>query len=186
MKTIKIFFSLLILFAFTLKTKAQDVFITANATVAFYSESTIENIDANAKNVAAAINIKNRKVYFKVKNTAFKFKSSLMEEHFNENYMESEKFPYSIFNGEIVEDKNIDLSKDGTYEVWVQGKLNIHGVEKEYKTKAIIVKQNDKIKATATFPVKIADHKIKVPSVVGANVAEEVNVKIEATLDSKK
>ncbi|MFM2225069.1 MAG: hypothetical protein RJA07_1271 [Bacteroidota bacterium] len=184
MKNIIITLSLIL--AASIGTKAQDIFTTNTASLSFFSATSMENIDAVSKVALAAVNIKTGKVFFKVKNISFHFKSSLMEEHFNENYMESEKFTHSIFNGEIVDIKNYDLTKDGAYDVMVQGKMNIHGVEKEYKTKGTITIKAGKVKIDAAFKVKMEDHNIKIPSVVGANIAESVDIKVDATLDPQK
>jgi polyisoprenoid-binding protein YceI len=171
---------------FALTAKAQDVVSTAAGTISFFSATSMENIDATSNQAIAAMNIKTKKIFFKVKNTSFTFKSSLMQEHFNENYIESEKFPYSQFSGEIVDGADKDFSKDGVYEVTVKGKMNIHGVEKEYTTKGTITVKDGKVRAQAKFKIKIADHQIKVPSLVGANIAEDVEVTIDATMEPAK
>jgi hypothetical protein len=178
--------SFLLLVAITFTSQAQDVFTTNTGVVSFFSETSMENIDAVSKVALAAVNIKTGKVFFKIKNTSFHFKSTLMEEHFNENYMESEKFTHSIFNGEITNIKNYDVTKDGTYEVTVQGKMTIHGADKDYSTKGVIVVKDGKVNLNASFKIRIEDHKIKIPSVVGANIAEFVNVKVDATLEPNK
>jgi hypothetical protein len=162
------------------------VYATNTGSISFFSETKMENIDAVSKIAAVAINISNGKVFFKVKNTSFIFKSSLMQEHFNENYMESEKFVYSTFNGEVLDIKKHDLTKNGTYNVTVSGKLNIHGVEKDYTTTGTITVADGSVTMKASFKIKIEDHKIKIPSVVGANIAEDVDVKVAATLIPKK
>ena len=107
-----------------------------------------------------------------------------MQEHFNENYMESEKYPFSTFKGKITD--NVDLSKDGTYNVNIEGMLDVHGVSKSYQTKAVIVVAKGLITTKSTFKVKIEDHKIKVPSLVFKNIAEFVEVRIAAVYQPKK
>lgn len=175
-----------LIIAVNFSSHAQNVFVTNTGVVSFFSATSMENIDAVSKVALAALDIKSGKVFFKIKNTSFHFKSTLMEEHFNENYMESEKFTHSIFNGEIANIKNYDLSKDGTYDVTVQGKMTIHGTDKDYTTKGTIVVKGGKVVLNATFKVKIEDHKIKIPSVVGANIAEYVDVKVDAILEPNK
>ena len=164
----KNYFLVLVGFLFAFSTvKAQEIYISPTASIAFFSAKT-------------------KKIFFKVKNTSFHFKSSLMEEHFNENYMESEKFPFTQFSGEIVDAPNQDLTKDGVYEVIVKGKMTLHGVEKEYTTKGTITVKDGKIRAQAKFNIKMEDHKIKIPSIVGANIAEQVEVTIDATFEPQK
>ena len=183
----KNYFLVLVGFLFAFSTvKAQEIYISPTASIAFFSATSMENIDAKTKEATAAINVKTKKIFFKVKNTSFHFKSSLMEEHFNENYMESEKFPFTQFSGEIVDAPNQDLTKDGVYEVIVKGKMTLHGVEKEYTTKGTITVKDGKIRAQAKFNIKMEDHKIKIPSIVGANIAEQVDVTIDATFEPQK
>src|SRR6187397_701119 len=92
--------------------QAQDVFIDSKGTCSFFASTALEDIDATSTQTVGALNTKTKSVYFKVKMETFIFRRSLMQEHFNENYMESEKFPYGTFKGTINE--NIDYSKDGT------------------------------------------------------------------------
>jgi polyisoprenoid-binding protein YceI len=100
-----------------------------------------------------------------------------MEEHFNENYMESDKIPYSTLDAVIKE--KIDFTKDGVYDVTLVGTLDLHGVKvpREVKGK-LTVKGGAPVSATADFMVKLSDHKIKIPSVVGVNIAEELKVDV--------
>jgi hypothetical protein len=184
MKNILVIVALLILSV--ANSNAQSVFATKTGNISFFSETKMENIDAQSKIAEVAINIATGKIFFRVKNISFVFKSSLMQEHFNENYMESEKFVYSTFNGEVLDIKNYDLTKNATFNVIVSGKLNIHGVEKEYKTKGTITVADGKLNMKAAFKVKIEDHNIKIPSVVGANIASHVDVKVDATLSANK
>ncbi|MBL4577836.1 MAG: YceI family protein [Flavobacteriales bacterium] len=101
-----------------------------------------------------------------------------MREHFNENYLETEKYPKASFNGNINED--VDLSKDGTYEVTVTGKLLIHGVEKQRTMTGTIIREGDDISLKGQFQVTLSDHSIRIPKVVIANIAEVIDVKVSA------
>ena len=122
---------------------AQDLFQVRESEVSFYSDSPLEKIEA--------VNTKNKSFFKKSTKTVaivitivnFKFEEPLMEEHFNENYMESEKFPTATFKGEINED--IDFSKDGTYDASATGKLTLHGVEQERTIKGKITIKGDEI-----------------------------------------
>jgi polyisoprenoid-binding protein YceI len=164
----------------TLHGFAQDVFSCRNTNMSFFSETPIENIDATSDKAVSAMNVKTGALYFKVAVNTFKFKKQLMEEHFNENYMESDKYPYAEFRGKIT-DANIDLHKDGTYVVNVEGTLTMHGVDKVYKEKATIVVVNGKPAATSKFNVRLADHHIKIPTLVVQNIAEVVEVTVKAS-----
>ena len=123
----KLFFITLLFLSIT-SVYAQDVFTTSNAKASFHSKTPVEDIDGTSNKVASVLNIKTKQIYFKIQNTSFQFKEKLMQEHFNENYMESEKFPVSDFNGKFLED--IDLTKIGNYKVTIIGTLNIHGKKK--------------------------------------------------------
>jgi hypothetical protein len=115
---------------------------------------------------------------------SFKFKSPLMEEHFNENYMESSKFPKSTFKGKIL---NFDASKLSgskvSYEL--EGDLTIHGVTKKIKTKITLVENAGKVMATSNFTVKCKDYAIEIPSLVKEKFAENIKVSLDFPLDKK-
>lgn len=160
--------------------KSQDVFLTTNATASFFSETPVENIDATSNQTAGAVNVKSKTVFFKAKMTTFEFKKALMQEHFNENYVESQKYPHATFNGTINEP--VDLTKDGTYEVTATGKFTIHGVEQTRTIPGTIIVKNNTMEVTSAFDVKVADHKITIPTIVAQHIAEVVTVKLHATL----
>ncbi len=146
--------------------------------VSFFSETPIENI--SAENVAATALIIKDSIVFKIPNKSFIFPKPLMQEHFNENYMESDKNPYSTFRGQINE--KIDLTKEGTYQVTSTGKINIHGIEKIVTLKGTLIVKGTEITINSTFDVKLDDHKIERPKVVMQNIAEVIKVKVEAQL----
>ncbi|MES2779940.1 MAG: YceI family protein, partial [Bacteroidota bacterium] len=103
---------------------------------------------------------------------------------FNEKYIESEKYPKSTFKGKINED--VDLTKDGEYKVTVTGKLNIHGVELERTIPGILVVKDGVITISSKFKVKEVDHKIEIPTLVVAKIAEEIDVVIDTKLMARK
>ena len=166
---------MIIMLAVSCVVQAQIV-TSRNAKLSFFSEAPIENISAESNTGVSALDLSTKSVYFKVPMRSFLFKKSLMQEHFNENYMESDKYPYAEFNGKINE--QIDLTKDGIYPVSVQGDLNIHGVTKSYNVKAELKVRGGDITANSTFPVKLADHGIKIPRLVIKNIAEIVQVTV--------
>jgi polyisoprenoid-binding protein YceI len=113
----------------------------------------------------------------------FHFSSALMEEHFNENYMESNKFPVASFEGKIIED--IDFTKDGDYAVRAKGNLSIHGVVQERIIKCDVSIKNKNISIKSTFTVLLADHNIPIPKVVHEKLASEIKVDVKADLVTK-
>lgn len=177
-----IFFCLLIFISpFTF---AQDIFIDKTGQASFFSEAPLENIDATSNEVMSALNIKTKKIVFNIPIRSFHFKKKLMEEHFNEKYLESEKYPKATFDGSIT--NLVDLTKNGIYEVMIEGDLNIHGVTVHRKEKAFLTVKEGKINGKSEFTVKIADHKIEIPKLVIKNIAEEVLVKITVNYELKK
>jgi polyisoprenoid-binding protein YceI len=177
--------SLFILFCVisSISVHAQNIFISKNASISFFASTPAEDVEAKSDKATSVIDIKTRNIIFKVNNTSFEFPKRLMQEHFNENYMESDKYPVSTFKGKISD--NVDLSKDGTYNVTVDGTLDIHGVVKNYQTKAILVVNKGVINAKTLFKVKVADHQIKIPTLVFAKIAQVVEVRISAVYQPK-
>jgi hypothetical protein len=163
--------------------RSQDILISKNASVSFFSSTVMEDIEGKSNTANSVINAKTKELIFKVSNTSFQFQKKLMQEHFNENYMESDKFPFSKFSGKITDD--IDLSKDGNYTVSVAGNLDIHGVVKPYQGKVTLAIVQGVITAKTTFKVKIEDHHIKVPTLVFKNIAEFVEVRLSAVYQAK-
>jgi polyisoprenoid-binding protein YceI len=162
---------------------SQKMLKTNNAKVGFYSHTPVEDIEAISDKTSAVINPSNNQLAFALMNTSLKFDNSLMQEHFNEKYMESDKYPKSTFSGKINE--VIDWSKDGDNKVTVTGKLLIHGVELERTLPANISIKNGKISATSEFMVKTAEHKITIPKLVWQKIAEEVKVNVTANFDEQ-
>jgi polyisoprenoid-binding protein YceI len=175
----KVWFIVIALVSF-IHAKSQDVYLSTNGTVSFFSETPLENIDAVTNQAVGALNVKTKSVFFKAKMSTFEFKKSLMQEHFNENYMESEKYPFATFNGSINED--VDLTLDSTYEVTVTGKFSLHGIDQDRTIPGTIVVKNGSIEVTSAFDVMVSDHEIKIPSVVSQNIAETVRVKVYAEM----
>ncbi|MGY4385005.1 hypothetical protein ACVWYN_002041 [Pedobacter sp. UYP24] len=163
--------------------KAQHILVSKNAAISFYSNTVLEDIEAKSTTASSALDTKTGELIFKVSNTSFQFRKKLMQEHFNENYMESERYPLSEFKGKIIGDCNLNIN--GTYNVKVEGMLLIHGVSKSYTTVAELIVNNEKITASTIFRVRIADHKIQIPSLVFKNIAEFVDVKIMALYQPK-
>ena len=149
--------------------------------VHFLSKSPLEDIEATNKNPIAVYKVETADVQFAVVMTQFKFKAALMEEHFNENYVESEKFPQATFKGKVNE--KIDMTKDGENKVTVTGKMTLHGVTKDITTEGTITKKGDDVTLASKFKIKVADYNIKVPSLYVQNIAEVVDVTVNIGLE---
>lgn len=167
--------------------QAQNVYQTKEGYVKFFSAALVEDITAENNKVHSVLKTDTGDMAFKVKINKFEFAKDLMKEHFNENYLESEKYPDAKFSGKIINIDDLDLSKDGKYEVEVEGELTIHGKTKTYKAKGTLEKSGESIKANTVFIVELKDHKIKIPKVVFHNIAEkiEVTIKMDYTLVKK-
>jgi hypothetical protein len=153
-------------------------FVAKTGKAHFFSSNTMENIEATSNTAVCALNTASKKVVVKIRNTSFKFNNGLMEEHFNENYMESDKYEFSTLEGVIAE--NIDFTRDGVYDVTIKGSLDVHGVKVEREIKGRLTIANGvPVEGTAKFDIKLADHKIKIPSMLGANIAEVIPVDVD-------
>lgn len=179
MKKINIYTFILLLFL-KMTTFAQQTssFIAKDADIAFFSKAPLEDIEAKSSLALSAMNISTGDIIFRVKNTSFQFDKKLMQEHFNENYMESEKYPITEFKGKVEGAQK--LTKDGSYTLNVSGTLQTHGVAKPYTTMVVFLVKDHIIKASANFQLKLADHKISIPSIVGKKIAEVVKVSVNA------
>jgi hypothetical protein len=176
MKTATIFLSLIFAFAFA---NAQDKYMTKNGHIRFYSHTPMEDIDANNNQVGSIIDVKSGEIVFNALIKSFEFSRALMQEHFNENYMESDKIPNAKFKGQVLNIKDVDVKKDGDYAVDVKGDLNVHGVIKNITVKANMQVKGGKIMGSSKFTVTAADFNISIPSVVKEKIAKEIEVTVE-------
>jgi polyisoprenoid-binding protein YceI len=163
-------------------------FITKNGYIGFHSNTPVEDIKADNNQVAGVIDPSTGEMVFQVLIKSFHFEKALMEEHFNENYMESDKFPKATFSGKISNLSDVSFSKPGTYDVGVEGDLTIHGVTNKVKEKGKLEISAEGINATSTFNLIPEDYKIDIPGVVRASIAKtlEVTVNMKFTPLEKK
>jgi len=168
-------FLILLISGFALISKAQ-LYTCNEGVVTFFSEAPVENIEATNKSINSFLNTSNNEVMFIVHIRGFKFDKDLMEEHFNEKYMESDKYPTSTFKGKINE--QIDYTKSGTYNVTATGKLMMHGVERDIIAAGVITIDKDKINLKSEFRVPLKGFNIEVPKLVFQNIAEIISIKV--------
>ncbi|HRI26478.1 MAG TPA: YceI family protein [Chitinophagales bacterium] len=157
---------------------AQGKFFTKNGHIDFFSATPMENISANNDKVVSILDTETGKLDFQVLIKAFEFEKALMQEHFNENYMESDKFPKSTFKGQIVNLSDVNFSKNGTYQVKVSGDLTIHGVTKAVQAPGTITVKDGTITATSKFTVAVADYNIEIPKLVKDNIAKNIDINL--------
>lgn len=148
------------------------------AYVSFFSDAVMEDIKAENTKATTIFNAATGDIAFSIPMKEFKFAKSLMQEHFNEKYVESEKFPKATFTGKIIDFKP---SASGAQNVKAQGKLTIHGVTRDIDVPGTIEVQGNKLVMKSKFMVKVADYNITIPQIVFQNIAEEVEVTIDFT-----
>ncbi|MFM9946292.1 MAG: YceI family protein, partial [Bacteroidia bacterium] len=163
---------------FTIKVTA-DKFMTKNGKVTFFSHTDMEDIKADNNKVSSVLDTKTGKMAIEVLIKSFVFKKALMEEHFNENYMESTKFPKAKFDGKIDDLKTLNFAKDGTYKSTVSGNLTMKDKTNAVKTTGTFTVKDGKVNGKATFKVKPADYNIVIPAVVKEKIAKEVEITVD-------
>ena len=166
----------LALFAFG-QVQAQKIYSTKNATVRFIA---VDDKDIDATNTKAVSRLEaNGKLSFIMLMKDFSFEMDLMQKHFNEEYVESDKFPRGIFNGQITNIKSVNFAKDGNYPINVKGNMQVHGVNKSIQTNGVIVISKGLPKASAKFTVSLKDFGIG--GVLIKMVADQVDVEVVAS-----
>jgi hypothetical protein len=180
----KLIFVLAVLFVLSGYVPVSSLYKTTEGKISFKSEANLELIKASSNDLVGAIDTLKRNFSFKVPISSFEgFNSRTQREHFNENYMQTEKYPDASFKGKIIED--IDLSKDGAYVVRAKGMLNIHGVEKERIIKSDLIIRNRIFSLKSNFTVLLSDHDIPIPKVVYQKLANEIKVEVSANLQPR-
>ncbi len=168
----------------TASLSAQKIF-TRTGYVKFYSEAPIENIEAVNEQVSSVIEISDGSFAFLVPIKGFVFEKALMQEHFNENYMESGKYPKGSFKGKIKDIGSINFEKDGEYQATFTGTMSIHGVEKEITEKATIVIKNGKASLSSKFNLRPEDYGVEIPAGKRDNISEVVEVTVKMDYEKK-
>jgi len=160
-----------------------QIWMASNSKIRFFSTTPIEDIEAINDYAAGALNAKTGRVYFKAMMRAFKFEKKLMQEHFNENYIESDKYPIAEYDGMIQNPP--DFNKDGIYQILIKGFLTLHGVKVSRDVKATLRVYNGKIEGKAIFLVPCHDHNIKIPTISRKNISDNIEVTILANFVPK-
>jgi hypothetical protein len=176
---------LLMLFAFMNINADAQIYYTKNGNVSFFSKTVLENIDAENNQVISVLNVETGALQFSLLNNAFHFPKAKMEADFNEDYMESDKYPRSTFKGTITNLGDVNFNKDGSYAVRVNGDLTVHGVTKNISAPGTIVIKNGNVSATSSFKVFVSDYKIKIPSIVSNKIGESIEVKVACNYQKK-
>lgn len=164
----------------TTQTVAQNRYKIVDPDVSFFAGTPLEDIDAKSDKLVGVLDTEKNTFAFRMAMNTFKFKRELMQEHYNENYLETEKYPNSEFKGTI--EGNFNLEEDGDYPVKASGTFTVHNVNKDYSIDAMIHVKSGKPSIEAKFMIVLEDHDIDRPSVVMMKIAEEAEVTVRAGL----
>lgn len=177
MKTISKFLTIILVLAGP-ATNAQNIFVCTGGEITFFSHSTVEDIDATSKSMNSILNIATGEIVYVVPMTSFKFKKALMQEHFNDKYVESDKYQNASYKGKISE--KIDYKTDGEHDITSAGTLNLHNVDKEHTEKGKLIIKDGIISIQSEFKVAVKDHKIAIPRLLADNISDSVKVTFTA------
>ncbi|MFL5774215.1 MAG: YceI family protein [Flavisolibacter sp.] len=181
--------NLIVALMFTLSASgvfAQSKFFTKTGQVNFFSKASLEDIEAKNKTVTAVLDSKSGAMQFAIQMKGFEFEKQLMQQHFNENYVESDKFPKAEFKGTIVNNSDINYDKEGTYPAKVKGKLTIHGVTQDIETNGTVKIDGENLKLESAFNILLSDYDIKIPSVVKEKISNSIKINVDTKLEKLK
>jgi hypothetical protein len=164
-------------------TAFSQIYNCTNGNISFFQETPVENIDARSTRLLSILNTDNNMIAYKVNMTSFVFEKSLMQDHFNENYVESGKYPTAVFRGVINE--KIDWTKDGTYPITSTGDMTMHGVTKRITEKGTLVIKNGNININNFFTIKFTDYGVEIPNLLIKQLSDIVEVTINCNYEKK-
>ncbi len=174
------FLLLICLFSGSLAAQAK-LWRAAEGRISFTSDAPLELIQAQSEQLQGVIKTADGGFAFSMEIRSFQgFNSSLQREHFNENYLESDRFPKATFKGNFSAADPINWKKDGTYERSVKGELSIHGITKQLEIPVTIQVGKGKTTGLSTFVIAVADYDIAIPKVVQENIAKEIKIEVKA------
>jgi len=180
MKKIIMFFSLLLVS--TAYLNAQNLYSTHTGQIKFYASTPLENVEAVNNEVESKMLQKNGQIIFAVLIQGFHFANALMQDHFNENYMESTKYPKADFKGFITNIASVNFSKDGKYNITGEGDLTVHGVTKKITTTGVLEIAGGKVSINSVFKINLKDFKVT-GSYIGTKIAEQVQLTVNCKYD---
>jgi len=157
--------------------QAQKIYSTKTGKISFFSNSPLEDIEAKTSEVESKLLTSTGQIVFTLLMKGFQFENELMEEHFNENYVESTKYPKADFKGFITNIKDINFTKDGTYPANVNGMLTIHGVTKEVSSNGTFTVNGGRVTAKSKFNIALKDYNIG-GSLIGKKIANQIEITV--------
>jgi polyisoprenoid-binding protein YceI len=165
---------------------AQGRYFTRTGKIEISSKATMEDIDARNKTVTAVVDSKSGALQFSVQMKGFEFEKSLMQQHFNDDYVESDKYPKGEFKGTITNNSTIKYNINGHYTAKVKGTLTIHGVTKNVETTGTIDVNGGKLDTKAVFNILLSDYKVKIPAMVKDKVSNSIKIVVDCHLEPLK
>jgi len=167
---------------------AQDKFFTKTGQLHFdaTTKSSPTTIEGKHKSVVAVLDIKTGNLQFSILMKSFLFKQALMEEHFNENYVESDKYPKCEFKGLVLNNVDVNYTKDGSYNAKVKGTLMMHGVTKEIETTGKVIIKEGKPQLKAIFSITLTDYNISIPNLVSDEISRVATIDLDCNLEPLK
>jgi len=174
------------LIVMTASLMAQDKFFTKSGNIQFTSKGVIETIEATHRSVTCVLDSKTGDIQFAVLMKGFEFRKALMQEHFNENYVESDKYPKSEFRGQITNNSEVNYTNDGVYSVHIKGKLTLHGQTKDVEADGKITVKAGKLLAVSKFKILMSEYDIDIPGSVTQNMSDTINIAVNCTLEPLK
>jgi polyisoprenoid-binding protein YceI len=179
----KFLFILLASAAATVPASAQK-YLSKTAHVSFFSDTPMEKIEAHNRQGTTVVDFEKKEMVFTVLMKSFEFDKALMQEHFNEKYVESATYPKATFKGKFTPKGELAPVKDGTYPVTVEGTMEIKGKTNPVKAEGVFTVKGGKLSGTSKFFIVLADYGIKIPGAVKDNIAEKVQVTVDANYDA--
>jgi polyisoprenoid-binding protein YceI len=179
-------FSMLLMLSMHCSIAQNKLFTTNTGTISFDAGTGVEDIKATSKAAVSVLKPSTGDLQMQVTITTFEFKSQLMEDHFNENYMESEKYPKSTFKGTITNMNTVNMNKPGNYAVKVKGTLEMHGVAKEVETTGTLNVTAENVTAIADFTIALKDYNINIPGAVTEKLSKTCKISVNCTMAAKK
>ena len=184
MKTKNIILAFILVLSSSYANAPNQLFSTGSGTITFTSDAPLELIQASSNKLNGWLNPDSKQFSFTIDIKTFKgFRIFMQQKHFNENYLESDKYPQASFEGKIIED--VDLHHDGLYSIRAKGNLSIHGVIQERIIKCNLIIKNKLVSIKANFIVLLANHNISIPKILDQKLASNIKVEVKTDLIEK-
>lgn len=179
-------FVLVMLLAAIRVVHAQDRFYTKAGKIEFFSKAPLEDIQATNRTATVVLDSKSGAIQFSVIMKGFEFEKAMMQQHFNENYVESDKFPKGEFKGTITNNSEINYTKNGSYPAHVKGSLTIHGITHEIDNTGTIKVVDGKPQVSTSLNIKLSDYNIGIPAIVKDKISNSIKINIDCKLEPLK